>query len=172
MIRPIWPVFRPAGWPADRAEAGLRICRAPGASADALAGSWPAAPGCRSQPPAGPAGPGRSIEPGSMPGRTGCSETGCCWCCSDDSCRCGAQGRNCGALWWLWERGAGFLGHKRWWAAVAAVAGGCAAGGCGLCVCGCGSGRVPAGAGKWVWSADMIFSMLMAPEPRVQHTVS
>lgn len=43
MIRPIWPVFRQAGWPAGRAEAGLRICRTPGASADAAAGSWPAA---------------------------------------------------------------------------------------------------------------------------------
>lgn len=50
-----------------------------------------------------------------------------------------------------------FGGRESWWTAVAG---------------GCGSGRVPAGAGKWVWSADMIFSMLMAPEPRVQHTVS
>ena len=68
MIRPLSPVFRQAGWPAGRAEAGLRICRTLGTSADTLAGSWPAAPGCRSQPPAGPAGPGRSIEPGSMSG--------------------------------------------------------------------------------------------------------
>ena len=43
MIRPLSPVFRQAGWPAGRAEAGLRICRTPGASADAAAGSWPAA---------------------------------------------------------------------------------------------------------------------------------